>query len=586
VDVLLLAPWQREEPLERVGPGYHHAALEDVPPGSLYLYRLPGGRERPDPASRSQPHGVHGPSQVVGPEFAWSDSSWCGRPLAEYLIYEVHVGAFSAEGTFEGVIPHLERLRDLGITALELMPVAAFPGERNWGYDGVHPFAVQASYGGPTGLKRLVDASHAHGLAVVLDVVYNHLGPEGNYLSEFGPYFTDRYRTPWGQAVNLDGPGADEVRRYFIENALHWLAGCHVDVLRLDAVHAIIDRSPRPFLQELAEAVARKGEELGRRLHLIAESALNDPRLVRRPEVGGLGLGAQWNDDFHHALHGLLTGERQGCYQDYGSLADLEAALRDGFVYAGRYSAYRRRRHGSSSRDVPARRFVVSAQNHDHVGNRLLGERLASIVDLERRKLAAAAVLLSPFVPLLFMGEEYGETAPFLYFVSHTDPALVDAVRRGRKAELAALGWAGEPPDPQAEETFRRSKLDHALREHGEHRALYEFHRELIRLRRSLPALRRLDKDQMEVRAFEGEATLLLRRWDAGSEAAAFLHFGAAPADVALPRGRWRKVLDSADREWGGPGSPAPRALHSDRGARLALPPWSAVLFEAEERGS
>jgi maltooligosyltrehalose trehalohydrolase len=582
VQVHLLGPGEGVRHLERLGPGYHHGVLEGVPAGSLYRYHLPGDRERPDPASRSQPEGVHGPSQVVDPEFPWTDRGWSGRALPEYVIYELHVGTFSADGTFEGAIPHLDRLRDLGVTALELMPVAPFPGERNWGYDGVYPFAVQESYGGPVGLKRLVDACHARGLAVVLDVVYNHLGPEGNYLAEFGPYFTDRYRTPWGQAVNFDGPGSDEVRRFFIESALQWLDEYHFDALRLDAVHAILDHSARPFLQELAEAVERKAEALRRPLHLVAESALNDPRLIRSRELGGYGLDAQWSDDFHHALHVLLTGEGQGYYQDFGSLTDLEDAFRDGFVYAGRYSAYRRRRHGSSSRDVPARRFVVCAQNHDQVGNRMLGERLASIVDLERCKLASAAVLLSPFVPLLFMGEEYGESAPFLYFVSHGDPVLVEAVRRGRKEEFAAFGWRDEPPDPQAEETFRRSKLDHGLRERAQHRALYELHRELIRLRRSVPALRRLDKEQMEVRAFDPEATLRLRRWEGGSEVAILLHFGAGAAAVELPRGRWRKILDSADERWGGPGSPAPATIDADGGARAALPAWSAVLFETE----
>lgn len=583
VEVHLLSPRERTEPLDAQGPGYHHAVLEDVPPGSLYWYRLPGGTERADPASRSQPQGVHGPSEVVGPEFPWTDGDWLGRPLSEYVLYELHVGTFATEGTFEGVIPYLDGLRELGITAVELMPVAQFPGERNWGYDGVYPFAVQRSYGGPCGLKRLVDAAHARGLAVVLDVVYNHLGPEGNYLGEFGPYFTDRYRTPWGQALNFDGPESDEVRRYFVENALQWLDEYHVDALRLDAVHAILDHSAHPFLQELAEAVQLRAKELNRPLLLIAESSLNDPRLIRPPELGGLGLDAQWSDDFHHALHVLLTGERQGYYADFASLGDLELALRDGFVYAGRYSAFRGRRHGSSARDVPAVRFVVSVQNHDQVGNRRLGDRLASSLDLEQRKLAAGALLLSPFVPLLFMGEEYGETAPFLYFVSHTDPALVEAVRRGRNEEFASFGWQEEPPDPQAEETFRRSRMDHGLREGGEHRALYAFHRELLRLRRVVPALRRLDKEQMQVRSFEPEATLRLRRWDQGSEVVFFLHFGATTASVELPRGHWRKALDSSDPNWGGPGGSLPPRLASDGRAPIALPAWSIVVFEAEE---
>jgi maltooligosyltrehalose trehalohydrolase len=580
VEVHLVSPRERVEPLERRDGGYHYAVLEDVPPGSLYFYRLARGPDRPDPASRLQPRGVHGPSQVTEPTFPWTDGNWRGLALADYVTYELHVGTFSKEGTFEGVIPRLDELRDLGITAVELMPVAEFPGSRNWGYDGVHPFAAQTSYGGPSGLKRLVDECHRRGLAVVLDVVYNHLGPEGNYLAEFGPYFTDRYRTPWGEAVNFDGPGSDEVRRYFVENALHWLSEAHVDALRLDAVHAIRDHSARPFLQELEEAVARRAEELRRPLLLVAESSLNDPRLVRPPQLGGFGLDAQWNDDFHHSVHTLLTGEREGYYRDFGALSDLEAALRDGFVYAGRYSAYRGRRHGSSSRDIPAHRFFVCVQNHDQVGNRMLGERLSSLVDLERSKLAAGTLLLSPFLPLLFMGEEYGETAPFLYFVSHGDPALVDAVRRGRREEFAAFGWKQEPPDPQSEETFLRSKLDHGLREKGEHRLLLEFHRELLRLRRSRPALRRLARDQMEVRVLEAQRTLRLRRWDLGDEVVVFLHFGEGAVAVDRPGGRWRVALDSADARWGGPGAPRHEPAGHDV---IGLAGWSVVLLEPEE---
>ncbi len=588
VAVRLLSAPERLVPLAPQAAGYHEGIVPAVAPGALYLYRLDGRLERPDPASRGQPRGVHGPSEVPhGPQFPWTDEGWRGRPLSEYVIYELHVGTFSPEGTFEGVVRRLDDLADLGITALELMPVAQYPGDRNWGYDGVYLFAVHPAYGGPQGLRRLVDACHRRGIAVVLDVVYNHLGPEGNYLEAFGPYFTDRYRTPWGAALNFDGPHSDEVRRFFIENALMWITEFHIDALRLDAVHAIVDQSARPFLQELAEVVHAHAERLGRRVHVIAESNLNVPRLLRPPERGGYGLDAQWSDDFHHALHVLLTGERTGYYQDFGRLRDLETAMREGFVLAGGYSAFRQRRHGASSRDVPAEQLIVCAQNHDQVGNRALGERLSRLVSFEALKLAAGAVLLSPFVPLLFMGEEYGETAPFLYFTSHTDPGLAEAVRRGRREEFAAFAWGEEVPDPQDAETFRRSRLDHALRGAGRHRALRALYAELLRLRKGIPALARLSKETMEVSGSEPERTLLLRRWSAGSEILAAFNFGAHPARLRLPAraGRWRAALDSADARWAGPGRSAPPEIRSDGEVVLTVAPTAFVLLCREGEG-
>jgi maltooligosyltrehalose trehalohydrolase len=564
--------------------GYHHGVLEGVEPGSLYLFRLDGGRERPDPASRSQPQGVHGPSEVADPQFAWQDASWVGPRLQDYVLYELHVGTFTREGTFDAILPHLSDLKDLGVTALELMPVAQFPGSRNWGYDGAYPFAVQDSYGGPVGLKRLVDACHRAGLAVVLDVVYNHLGPEGSYAGEFGPYFSERYRGPWGAAINFDGPGSDEVRRFFIENALAWVTDYHVDALRLDALHAILDFSAEPFLAELAAAVHEEGKRLGRRVYLIAESDLNDPKLVRPPESGGYGLDAQWNDDFHHALHALLTGERTGYYGDFGTVAHLARAFTDGYVYAGQYSAYRRRRHGAPARALPAHAFVIFAQNHDQVGNRMRGERLGQLVPFEALKLAAAVVLLSPYLPLLFMGEEYGETAPFPYFVSHSDPALNEAVRRGRREEFTAFRWAGEPPDPQDEATFLQAKLDHTLRSRDPHRTLRAFTRELLRLRREVPALSRLTREGLEARGLEEDGVLVLRRGSAGEAAVAVFHFGDAPATISLPlpAGRWVKRLDSAEFPWGGPGSALPGRLPGGGPVRLPVSPKAAVLYVQE----
>jgi maltooligosyltrehalose trehalohydrolase len=481
----------------------------------------------------------------------------------------------------DALIPHLDELKDLGVSAVELMPVAQFPGNRNWGYDGAYPFAVQRSYGGPEGLKRLVNACHQKGLALVLDVVYNHLGPEGNYLRDFGPYFTNRYSGPWGSCINFDGPHSDEVRRFFIENALYWVKECHVDALRLDAVHAILDFSAKPFLQELAEAVHDQGERVDRRVCLIPESALNDPKLIRPPELGGYGLDAQWNDDFHHALHALLTGENAGYYEDFGLLEHMAKAFREGYTYSGEYSAYRKRRHGSSSKDISPHRFVVFAQNHDQVGNRMRGERLSRLVSLEGLKLAAACVMLSPFIPLLFMGEEYGETAPFPYFVSHSDPELVEAVRRGRNEEFAAFGWQDAPPDPQEEGTFLQAKLDRALRDKGDHRILYRFFKELIRCRKNISPLGRLSKNHMAVSSYEEERILLIRRWSEAEEAALVFHFGKERQEIRLPlpEGIWKKAIDSSERVWHGPASAVPGTVTSEGLVHLTLSPHGCWVF-------
>jgi maltooligosyltrehalose trehalohydrolase len=464
------------------------------------------------------------------------------------------------------------------------MPVAQFPGNRNWGYDGVYPFAVQNSYGGPEGLRRLVNECHGRGLAVLLDVVYNHLGPEGNYLWDFGPYFTDRYKSLWGNAINFDGPRSDDVRHFFIENALYWVTEFHIDALRIDAVHGILDFSAVPFLEELASEVHDQADRLNRCIYLIAESDLNDSRVIRSRELGGYGLDAQWNDDFHHALHTLLTGERTGYYQDFGQLRDLAKAFREGFIYSGEYSSYRRRRHGNSSRDIPADQFVVFTQNHDQVGNRMRGERLAALVCPERTKLAAGVVLLSPFIPLLFMGEEYGETAPFPYFISHSDPDLIEAVCRGRRDEFAAFGWSDEPPDPQDEETFLRAKLNHSLPRKGHHRMLLEFYGELIRLRREIPALASLTKDNMEVLDYEHEKVLVIRRRDNVDEAIAVFHFGKSPTSIRIsfPKGKWRKRLDSADERWHGPGSQIPHEFGSQGEVAISVQPHTFVLFVRE----
>jgi len=582
VEAHIVAPRERLVPLAMKERGYYEAVVQDVAPGSRYFYCLDGVRERPDPASRLQPTGVHGPSQVVDLiEFQWEDREWLGPLLDEYVIYELHVGTYSPQGTFDALIPQLDQLKELGVTALEIMPVAQFPGERNWGYDGVYPFAVQSSYGGPVGLQRLVNACHQRGLAIILDVVYNHLGPEGNYLAEFGPYFTDRYRTPWGASLNFDGPHSDEVRRFFVENALYWVTGFHVDALRLDAIHGIVDLSAQPFLAELAHAVHKEAEHIGRRIYLIVESNLNDARVIRPPEAGGYGLDAQWNDDFHHALHVLLTGEKTGYYCDFGELDHLAKAFREGFAYSGAHSAYQKRRHGNSSRDIPASRFVVFAQNHDQVGNRRRGDRLSCLVKFEALKLAAGAVILSPFIPLLFMGEEYGETAPFQYFTSHSDPGLVDAVRRGRQEEFAAFEWQGPPPDPQAESSFLDCKLDPALRGQEPHATLWKFYQELIKLRQRRSALRQLSKPHMEVTALSSHRILVVRRWSESEDLVIAFNFGGDVNSMSatIPPGTWCVELDSSSQRWRGPGSLLGATWESRGDTALELNPESFAVL-------
>jgi maltooligosyltrehalose trehalohydrolase len=574
-----MSPVDRTVPLPAAGSGYFYREIAGVEPGAHYKFRLDSARELPDPASRHQPLGVHGPSAVTASEFAWTDQQWTGLPLRDFIIYELHTGAFTPEGTFDAIIERLDYLIDLGITAVELMPVAQFPGSRNWGYDGVYPFAVQASYGGPAGLKRFVNAAHAKHLAIVLDVVYNHLGPEGNYLGQYGHYFTDRYTTPWGQAVNFDGQHSSEVRRYVLENAVQWIEEFHIDALRLDAIHTIHDTSGLHILQEVAAAVRRCA---GHRLvYTIAESDLNDVSIVRPASEGGYGLDAQWSDDFHHSLHSVLTGERLGYYQDFGSLHHLAKAYEDGFVYTGQFSQHRDQPHGTPSRDIPAGRFVVCAQNHDQVGNRVLGERLNHLLFAEELKLAAGSLILSPFVPMLFMGQEYAEAAPFLYFVDHSDPALIEAVREGRRREFAAFAVTGDLPDAQAEETFAKSKLRHELRADPKHRAIYDFYRELIRLRKTTAALRNLSKDHCNVTRLDDPAAIVLWRWFDSEDTITVLHFGSVDASfrLSVPAGSWRKRLDSAEARWLGPGATMPEQAHSDGAIEIHMPRKSVCLL-------
>lgn len=567
--------------MRKDGQGYFTTKVADLAPGALYLYDLGKDGLRPDPASRFQPEGVHGPSMIVSSTYDWDCAYWQAPPLSRWVMYELHVGTFTPEGTFEAAIKRLDHIAELGATCVEIMPVAAFSGCRNWGYDGVYPFAVQACYGGPDGLKRLVDACHARGLAAVLDVVYNHLGPEGNYLPLFGPYFTDKYRTPWGLAVNFDGQWSDGVREFFFENARQWFEEFRLDGLRLDACHAIFDQSAVPFLQELTERMEDLSLELGRPCVLIAESDLNKAHTILPVAEGGLGMHAQWADDFHHALHTVLTGERAGYYEDFGQIGQLAKAYEQPFVYSRAYSAFRRRTHGSSAAGLPGERFVVCAQNHDQVGNRMLGERLSTLVSFEACKLAAAALLLSPFVPLLFMGEEFFETNPFLYFVSHEDQALNTAVREGRKKEFESFRWQGQPPDPVAAATFERSRLDWPKIE-GEpnrHTAMLAFYRRLLALRASEPPLMRLAPWTVRSKWSEESRWLYMLRTAGDAEALICLNFAAEERAVRpeLAEGCWALVLDSTDPAFAGPGSSLTASLAS--GEALLLPPESACLF-------
>jgi maltooligosyltrehalose trehalohydrolase len=571
----------REMPMVCDDRGYFECSADEVDEGDRYIYVLDGVLERPDPASRFQPEGVHGPSMVIDPEsFGWTDGRWKGGSLSDYVIYELHVGVFTGAGTFNGAITYLDYLKDLGVTAVELMPVGQFPGSRNWGYDGVYPYAPQNSYGGPFGLKSFIDAAHSKGLSVILDVVYNHLGPEGNYLNDFGYYFTDRYKTPWGPAINFDGPYGDEVRNYFVSNACYWVSEFHIDALRLDAIHGIFDFSARHVLLELGEQVHALAKRLDRKVYVIAESDLNDARVITRPRLGGYGLDAQWNDDFHHSLHALLTDERMGYYQDFGKTVQMAGAIREGFVYTGQYSTYRKCRHGSSSVARLPRQFVRFSQNHDQVGNRPRGDRPRDAGSMEKLKLAAAVVCLTPGIPLLFMGEEYGETAPFPYFVDHGDPSLNEAVKGGRAEEFRLLGWFCDMPDPSREAAFLSAKINLELRIRPGHKEILAFYKEVLRVRKALPALRRPVRKGLEVQVLDRDRVITVRGGLKGEAWLAMFNFAETASRVALPpaSGKWSKVLDSLSARWGGAGEQAPPQIDGLYGD-VTLGAHGAVLY-------
>ncbi|MEX2592406.1 MAG: malto-oligosyltrehalose trehalohydrolase [Anditalea sp.] len=550
----LVHPEEQESELKRDEMGYFKVEIKDFSPGARYFLKPDGENDYPDPASHFQPEGVHGPSEVINhAQYTWQDNNWKGIPFNELILYELHVGTFTNEGIFEAIIPLLDDIAETGINGIELMPVSQFPGNRNWGYDGVFPYAVQNTYGGPDGLKKLVDACHQRGIAVFMDVVYNHLGPEGNYFSNFGPYFTDQYSTPWGDAINFDGEWSDGVRDYFSNNALHWFDQYHMDGLRCDAIHAVCDSGAVNFWELTHMKIKALEQKLGRPLHMIAESDLNSPKIIKSPEVGGFGFTAQWLDDFHHALYVLLDKEGKDRYVDFGKLEQLAKAYTDGFVHSGEYVSFRKRKHGVSSAGVSGDKFVVYNQNHDQTGNRVRGERLDMLVDLERLKIAAAAIFLSPYVPMLFMGEEYADLSPFFYFVSHSDPDLIIAVQEGRKKEFESYNWDVDPPDPQDEETFNSSKLKWNLRSKGKHRIILQWHKKLIELRKSMPALANFNKNSVRVNVPSPGVLVLNRKSEEEEQQLLCLfNFSDDPVPFIFPltAGSYKKLLDSTDAQW------------------------------------
>ena len=501
--------------------------VPNAAPGDTYSFLFEDGRLRPDPVSRWQPEGVHGPSQVVDSDaFVWSDRDWQGIALSDFILYELHIGTFTPEGTFASAIPKLEHLKNLGVTAVELMPVGEFPGSRNWGYDQVDLYAPHSAYGGPDGLKTFVNACHQAGLAVILDVVYNHLGPEGNYLAEFGPYYTDQYRTPWGRAINYDSAGSDGVRRFVIENALYWLTEYHIDALRLDAIHGIFDFSARHILAELRDRFHEQAAALGQKAWIIAESDLNDVRVLHSHAAGGYAMDVQWLDEFHHAVRCYLTGANRAYLAGFGELRHIQKAITDGFVHDGGYSSFRRRHFGSSSKDLPGDRFIAFIQNHDQVANTSQGARLSHLISMEQYKIAVALLLCAPSLPLLFMGEEFAETNPFLYFTSHGDPGLSRSVSEGRWKEFEEFTVAGDFVDPQSREAFERSKITWKLVEEPGHRDVLKLYCELIQLRKHWPCLHNGRKDLTRVDFDEGKRWLRMERGDpSGCRAVLFCNF-------------------------------------------------------------
>jgi maltooligosyltrehalose trehalohydrolase len=522
--------------------GWWTLAVEEAKCGDEYSFLIDDDTTAyPDPRSLRQKSGVHGPSQIYDHSlFKWTDQTWRGSPRTGAVLYELHIGTFSEEGTFDGAIKHLEYLEELGITHVEIMPVAEFAGERGWGYDGVALFATHEPYGGPDGFKRFVDACHARCISVILDVVYNHFGPVGNYANKFGPYVTSKHRTPWGDAVNLDEGGSDEVRRFFCDNALMWLRDYHCDGLRFDAVHEFIDRSAIHFMEQMSSEVERLSATVGREYYLIAESDLNDPRVIRPREAHGYGMDSQWSDDFHHALFSLVyTKEKdRGYYGDFGTLGDLHKALKHAYVYDGQYSSYRKSKHGRLAEGLSAHHFIHFDQNHDQVGNRALGERIEHLCGMETAKVTVGLTLMAPYVPMLFMGEEFAASTPFLYFADHEDEEMRKNVAEGRKKDFAQFGFGDEVPNPEEMETFTRSKLNWSEVKEGKHAEMLAWVKALIKLRRSTVALNDGSMQHLLVSTDEGRRTLVMAR----DEARVVVNFGTEPYAFELLGGEELKL--------------------------------------------
>jgi len=571
--------------------GYFSIQLSGLPADARYYYSPDNSKDLPDPVSHFQPLGVFGPSQVVDhSSFQWNDQNWHGLPFDDLIFYEVHVGTFSDEGTFEAIISRLDDLKEIGINTIELMPIAQFSGSRNWGYDGVFPFAVQNSYGGPDGLKKLVDACHQREIAVFLDVVYNHVGPEGNVLHEFAPYFTDRYKTPWGNAINFDDAYADGVREYIVSNLLYWFETYHFDGLRLDAIHAMYDSSAVSIWELIHQEVKKLEQKMGRSFYLVAESDLNSPRVIKPVQEGGYGFNAQWLDDFHHALYVLLDKKGKERYEDFGRLELLAKAYTHGFVLSGHYVRFRKRKFGASSGGISGNRFIAFNMNHDQVGNRVGGERLSQLLNFDQLKLAAATLLLAPYVPMLFMGEEYGDDTPFYYFVDHQSEELIKAVSEGRKKEFAAFSDDGKFKEAHDPTTFHSSRINWSKRKTGYHAILLEWHKRLIHLRRIIPALKNFDKENVLAYAIDGKIMIVHRQHlDEQSQLVILSNFSENPMQVNFPDylNPGFKILDSMDSNWlievKHSASSLPPIIEPHK--KITLLPWQLVAYTSHNPG-
>ena len=578
VQLHLLSTPGRQINMEKDALGYWSVEVEDVVPGIAYQFRLDNSGFYADPASFSQPRGVHGASAVYDNSYKyWRDENWMGIPLSDLIIYEIHTGAFCSEGNFSGIIQQIPHLKTLGITAIELMPVAQFAGIHNWGYDGVLPNAVQYSYGGPDALKDLVNAAHEAGIAIILDVVYNHFGPEGNVSGAFAPYTTGKHSTPWSAAINLDDQYSYGVRDFFIGNALMWLEDFHIDGLRVDAAHALIDNSAIHFLEELDKQVLAVEETTGRKKLLIIEMDGNNPRYITSSTLGGYNLDAQWNDEFHHALHALLTGEREGYYQDFGTINDLAKAYTHTYVFDGQFSSLRKKFIGRPTTNAFSQ-FIVFAQNHDHIGNRIFGERNSVLLSFEQNKLAAAAVLLSPYTPLLFMGEEYGEQKPFLYFTDFADVALAASVNEGRKKEFAHFNWPADPPHSQAYNTFTDCVLSWDEKQ-GRQAELLEFYKALIQLRKSHEALQTTGREGMNVEVIDA-GIIVMKRFRGGSELIILLNFTNTLFNFFNTDTSYKILLDADDEIFGG--AQKEKGKRKGHGETIPLKGYSVIVLEKE----